>query len=142
MKLLPIAALLASLLTTSLAAAQAPNDALYQSLGARPGIHNIVGSMLKGVLADGRIKDVFNGVDMVKLAKLLEQQFCIVAGGPCKYEGRDMQDAHEGMKVTNAEFNALVENLQGAMDQQGVASAVQNKLLARLAPMQKMIVTN
>ena len=142
MKLLPIAALLASLLTTTLAAAQAPSDALYESLGARPGIHNIVGGMLRGVLADGRIKDVFNGVDMVKLAKLLEQQFCIVAGGPCKYEGRDMQDAHEGMKVTNAEFNALVENLQGAMDQQGVASAVQNKLLARLAPMQKMIVTN
>lgn len=44
------------------------------------------------------------------------------------------------MGVTNKDFNALVENLQWAMDKEGVPFAVQNRLLAKLAPMQRKVV--
>ena len=40
-----------------------------------------------------------------------------------------------------AQFNALAEDLQVAMERTGVPPRFQNKLMARLAPMQRDIVT-
>jgi hemoglobin len=52
-----------------------------------------------------------------------------------------MVAAHKGVHATNADFNAVVEDLQKAMDKDGVPFATQNRFLARLAPMQHDIVT-
>jgi hemoglobin len=71
----------------------------------------------------------------------LTDQLCVVAGGPCVYKGQSMHDAHKGLHLTNADFNALVEDLQTGMDKAGVSFATQNRLLARLAPMNRDVVT-
>ena len=121
--------------------AQAADDALYQGLGAKPGIARIVATLVPLVLADPRIKDSFTDIDMTNLAMRLEQQFCELGGGPCRYEGKDMTEIHDGLNITAAQFNALAEDLQLAMERNGVAPRFQNKLLAKLAPMQRSIVT-
>lgn len=128
-------------LASPLALAQAPDDALFVGLGGKPGIQRIVAALIPLVLADQRINETFDGVNMKKLALRLEEQFCVVAGGPCQYKGKDMAESHDGMNVTRAQFNALVEDLQVAMEQVDVPSRVQNRLLARLAPMHRDIVT-
>ncbi|NAV96740.1 group I truncated hemoglobin, partial [Salmonella sp. hn-h2] len=61
--------------------------------------------------------------------------------GPCTYTGRDMASVHKGMGVNRADFNALVEDLQKAMNQHKIPFRAQNKLLAKLAPMHKVIIT-
>jgi hemoglobin len=78
---------------------------------------------------------------MDRFRRLLGEQFCQVAGGTCAYTGRNMHDSHKGLHLTNADFNAVVEDLQKAMDKDGVPFATQNRFLARLAPMQHDIVT-
>lgn len=130
-----------ALLLASGAPAQAQDDALYQGLGAKPGIKKIVDTLLPLVLADARIKDSFTDIDMANLSLRLQEQFCVLGGGPCKYKGKDMATMHEGLNITNAQFNALAEDLQEAMERNGVPANVQNKLVARLAPMQRVIVT-
>ncbi|MDP1980177.1 group 1 truncated hemoglobin [Undibacterium sp.] len=121
--------------------AQSGNDALYQSLGGKTGISTFVNSFITIVLEDARINKAFKDTDTERLASLLTEQFCELSGGPCKYSGRDMYEAHKDMQVTNAHFNALAEDLQIAMEKHDVPSSVQNKLIARLAPMQRPIVT-
>ncbi len=64
-----------------------------------------------------------------------------VAGGPCTYTGRSMHDAHKGLHLTNADFNAVVEDLQKALDKESIPFATQNRFLALLAPMQHEVVT-
>lgn len=123
------------------ASAQVPDDALFRGLGGKAGIHRIVDGLIPLLLADKRISETFTDIDMKKLSLRLEEQFCVVSGGPCAYKGKDMAEVHDGMNVTNAQFNALVEDLQLAMEQAKVTSRVQNRLLARLAPMQRAIVT-
>ena len=44
------------------------------------------------------------------------------------------------MGVLVADFIALVENLQKAMDREGVPFRMQNRLLAKLAPQQRVVV--
>ena len=131
----------AGLLAGTVTVATAQDDAMYQGLGGKPGIKKIVNKLLPMLLADPRIKESFVDIDMKNLAMRLEQQVCELSGGPCKYGGKDMREIHDGLNITNAQFNALAENLQVAMDKAGVASRVQNKLMAKLAPMQREIVT-
>ncbi len=129
------------LLAGTVTVAMAQDDAMYQGLGGKPGIKKIVENLLPMLLADPRIKESFVDIDMKNLAMRLEEQVCQLSGGPCKYGGKDMREIHDGLNITNAQFNALAENLQVAMDKAGVASRIQNKLMAKLAPMQREIVT-
>ncbi len=131
------------LATSSLALAQmAPaDDATYQALGAKPGIKLIVKDFVALMLADARVKESFQDSDIKNLTMRLEEQFCHLSGGPCEYKGKDMKEIHDGLNITNAQFNAVAEHLQVAMERAGVPSRHQNKLMARLAPMQRGIVT-
>jgi hemoglobin len=142
MKTLILSLACAGLLGCSSLAPQEPSsDALYRGLGGQQGIHSIVKALVPLVLADPRIKDAFTDIDMKNLALRLEEQFCVLGGGPCVYGGKDMVEIHDGLNITNAQFNALAEDLQLAMERNGVAARVQNQLLAKLAPMQRGIVT-
>jgi hemoglobin len=126
---------------TSFAQTTPASDALYQELGGKAGISKIVSDFLPIVLADARIKESFKDADAERLAAMLAEQFCELSGGPCKYSGKDMKSAHENMKITNAQFNALAEDLQLAMEKNNIPSRAQNKLTAKLAPMQRTVVT-
>ena len=118
-----------------------PTDVLFQDLGGKDGIKKIVADFLPIVLSDARIKKQFNDADIEHLGKMLVEQFCELSGGPCKYAGKDMKTIHADLGISNAQFNALAEDLQTAMEKQGVSSRAQNKMLAKLAPMQHSIVT-
>ncbi|BBB64362.1 group 1 truncated hemoglobin [Undibacterium sp. YM2] len=140
-KTIAASALFVSLFASLSAHAQSGNDALYQSLGGKTGISTFVNSFVAIVLDDARINKAFKETDTERLASLLTEQFCELSGGPCKYSGRSMADVHKDMEVTNAHFNALAEDLQIAMEKHDVPSSVQNRLIAKLAPMQRPIVT-
>lgn len=116
-------------------------DTLYHDLGERPGIATIVDDATANFLADDRIKATFDNTNIDRFKGLLTDQLCVVAGGPCVYKGRTMHDAHKGLHLTDHDFNALVEDLQKGMDKAGVPFPTQNRLLARLAPMHRDVVT-
>ena len=133
--------LLASALLALACASAVADDSTYQGLGGKEGIHRIVATFVPLILADPRIKESFADSDLKRLAAKLEEQFCVLSGGPCVYKGKDMVEIHDGLNITNAQFNALTEDLQIAMERSGIATRVQNKLVATLAPMQRQIVT-
>ena len=133
--------LIAILLTAASLHVHAADDSLYNALGGRANIHRFVADMVQSVQLDARIRDSYDGTDFVRLAAKLEEQFCEVSGGPCKYSGKDMKTIHEDLAINRAQFNALVENLQDAMAKNDVPSRAQNRLLALLAPMHREVVT-
>ena len=135
MKKLLFAALL------SLATPAFADDTLFTDMGGQPGIDKIVDLSMDAYLVDPRIKAIFDQSNIERMRAEFKVQFCQVAGGPCAYAGHDMTAAHKGLHLSNADFNAVVEDLQGAMDKTGVGFATQNRFLARLAPMQHQVVT-
>jgi hemoglobin len=116
-------------------------DTLFDDLGGREGIARISEAAIDLSLEDPRIKHTFDDINIKRLKRLLTDQLCELTGGPCKYEGRSMAETHATHHLTNAHFNALVEDLQIAMDRENIPFRVQNRLLAILAPMQRDIVT-
>jgi hemoglobin len=114
---------------------------LYESMGGEPALRAALDHFADLVVADDRINFTFAEANMAKFKQLLFEQLCNLSGGPCKYTGRDMRTAHAKLKINNAEFNALAEDLYISLGQAGVPYRLQNKLMAFLAPMQHEIVT-
>jgi hemoglobin len=130
------------LLALLVGCAQQPprDDSLYHELGERAGIQRIVEGMLLNVARDERIVERFRKIDIVRLRDKLVEQLCVEAGGPCRYTGDSMAEAHKGQNLTRSDFNALVENLIAAMDAEKIPVPTQNRLIARLAPMRGEVI--
>ena len=118
----------------------AGQKSLYDRLGGLDMIKAVVGEFAARVLADERVNRKFVKTDAARLTHFLVEQVCAATGGPCRYTGNSMKKAHKNMKVTEGEFNALVEDLVKALDKFNVAEAEKTELLGALATMKSDIV--
>ena len=120
-----------------------PPPTLYKRLGGREGIALVVGDFVTNMSGDNRVNARFKDMkaaDVEKLKSNLADQICDATGGPCSYLGRDMKATHQGMKITEAEWTATVENLSKALDKHNVALKDKSELLGMLGPMKADIV--
>lgn len=115
-------------------------QAMWTAFHGQAGVGRIVDHAVDLSLEDPRISEIFKAHDMVRLRRTLKEHFCFILGGGCDYTGRDMKATHKDMGLQNADFNALVEHLQAAMDREKVPFRAQNRFLAKLAPMQRTTV--
>jgi hemoglobin len=113
---------------------------LFAEFGGREGLVKIVDDLFVNVDADPRINTFFEPAKRPQTKARLVEQFCVILGGGCTYSGKDMKAAHKNLGIQKADFNALVENLQKAMDKNDVPFSAQNKLLAALAPQHRDVV--
>jgi hemoglobin len=117
-------------------------SSLYDRLGRRDAIALIVKDFVEERVAkDARINRQFAGADIPGLEAKLIDQICEATGGPCKYTGKDMRSAHAGMHITDADFKALLEDLEASLDHFKVGAREQEELLGALARMHDDIVT-
>ena len=108
---------------------------LYDRLGGRTSIERFVDVGVERVLVNPEIAFHFDNTDIDNLKFQLTEQICELTGGPCRYEGMDMESAHFDLDISAREFNALVEDFQIAMRQTGVPYRLENQVIALLAPM-------
>lgn len=116
------------------------NKPLYERLGGKPAIQAVVDDFVGNVAADSRINGFFANTNIPHLKKMLVDQICEASGGPCKYTGKSMKQAHAGMGITEAHFNALVEDLVKSLNKFNVPEREQKELLGALAAMKGDIV--
>jgi len=124
----------------SMSGGQMMKKSLYERLGGVEAIKAVVNEFVSRVAADGRINKKFAKSDIDRVKLHLVEQICSATGGPCTYSGLDMKTAHKKMKVTEGEFNALVEDLVGALDKFNVPEAEKTELLGILGPLKSQIV--
>jgi hemoglobin len=113
---------------------------LYDRLGGKPAITTVVEQFVANVAADSRINGRFSTTDIPRLKGHLVDQVCKATGGPCAYQGRDMKRTHAGMRITTADFEALVQDLVAALDTFRVPATEKNELLGLLGTMKHDII--
>lgn len=114
---------------------------VFEQFGGKPGLVALMNDFMDNLVADPVTRPYFENADRDHIKAELVDQFCVILDGPCTYTGKDMASAHRGMGVNRAAFNALVQDLQSAMNKHDIPFRAQNKLLAKLAPMHRQIVT-
>jgi hemoglobin len=135
-----IAAVAVSLAGCATKTSMPESQSLYQRLGGQSAIVAVVDDFVGNVAADARINKRFASTNIPHLKKMLVEQICAGTGGPCKYTGLDMKTAHRDMNITDAEFNALVEDLVKSLDKFKVPAGEKGELLGVLGPMKGDIV--
>jgi len=115
-------------------------DALYHTLGEQAGIGRLVDAALNRIHSDLRINIFFEHTDLPDLRRLLIEQICEASGGPCKYSGRSMEEAHSGKNFTEADFTAFVEDLIAAMNDVKIDAATQKIILGVFGPMKPQVI--
>ncbi len=85
---------------------------LYERIGGEAAVDAAVDVFYRKVLMDERIAHHFDAVDM-SLQREKQKAFLTFAfGGPAPVsKGRDMRAAHARMKLTEADFDAVMEHL-------------------------------
>ena len=122
---------------------------LYDRLGGEPAITAVVDDFVGRAAADPKVNFTRKGTGMewqataqnvAHVKKMLVQFIAKASGGPQQYEGRDMKSVHKGMKISNAEFNAIAADLKASLDKFKVPAKEQSELLAAVEGTRKDIV--
>jgi hemoglobin len=119
---------------------------LWDRLGGEPAVKAVVHDFVLAAAPDPKVNFTRDGkfpVDdagVAKLERLLVELISAVTGGPLKYTGRDMATTHAGMKITDAEFDALAGHLIATLKKYNVPQKEVDKLVGIVASTRKDIV--
>jgi hemoglobin len=116
---------------------------LYHRMGGYDVIAAVVDDFL-GLLRDDPAFKRFGGGrsqgSLRRARQLIVDQICAATGGPCVYFGRDMKSSHEGLAITDAEWESSVKKLTAALEKNKVGATEQKELLAIVETLRKDIV--
>ncbi len=80
---------------------------LYDRLGGKGAITAVVDMFANRLAADRQVGGRFASADLKRFKMLNTELVCMATGGPCKYPGQDMKAAHNGMRISQKEFNIV-----------------------------------
>jgi hemoglobin len=109
---------------------------LYERLGGVYPIATVVDDFIDRIMVDSRLNanpqvdEAHHRVPPAGFKYLVTEMVCWAAGGPQKYTGRSMYESHKEMKITAAEWEAFMDDLQQTLDKFGVPAQEQAELKA------------
>ncbi len=101
-----------------------PAQSLYDRIGGDAAVNAAVDVFYRKVLADDRISQFFEGVDMEKQAAKQKAFLTMAFGGPTHYTGKEMRLGHAHLVekgLNDSHFDAVMENLGATLKELGVA---------------------
>lgn len=128
------------------AAQEQAEPSLYERLGGVYAIATVVDAFIDRLLvndvlnANPRIDEARHRVPRAGLKYRVTELVCQVTGGPCAYSGRSMKDAHAHLGITEAEWQAMLDDFRTTLDRFQVPSEEQGELLAIVESVKPQIV--
>lgn len=105
---------------------------LYERLGGYDAISAVVSDFADHVFADKKLAPFFGGWPPEKQARFKQLNVllvCKATGGPSTYIGRTMPVTHQGMGVTDMNFDQVAGHLSDTLDKFKVPKAEKAELL-------------
>lgn len=112
---------------------------LYDKLGGKQAIEQIVDDFYKNVLADNTINSFFAHTDMEKQRRHQTAFISYALGSQDQYMGRSMDKAHAGLNLQPEHFDAVVKHLCNAIAVHSVSEEDINTILTRVATLKEHI---
>jgi hemoglobin len=116
---------------------QAPQvPSLYDRLGGVYNIATVVDDLIDRIMVDPRLNanprvdEAHHRVAPAGFKFLVTEMVCWAAGGPQQYSGRPMGDSHRELMITEAEFQAFMDDFQQTLDKFQVPQAERDELNA------------
>jgi hemoglobin len=119
----------------------APDVSLYEEIGGRAALKAAVDVFYRRLLADPELAWFFPEGVGDRHRAFLVTALGEALGGPERYRGPDLADAHRDLGITNAQFDRAAAHLSGALDELGVSRLLSCRVIAIVAKLRWTIVT-
>ena len=136
-----MALVLSLLVCSSVFAADPPS--LYTRLGGYDALAAVTDDFIGRLATDKSLQRFFVGHSknsLMHIRQLIVDQLCAATGGPCVYIGRDMKSAHQGMGISEADWNAAAGHLVATLDKFRVPEKEKGEVLAAISALKSDIV--
>lgn len=140
-----IALLLITLLfaTTLFAGQHMESASLYKRLGGYDAIAAVTDDFIGRLATDKSLQRFFVGHSkdsLGRIRQLVVDQLCAATGGPCIYIGRDMKSSHQGMGISEADWDTAANHLVATLEKFKVPEREKNEVLGAVSSFKKDIV--
>jgi len=121
-------------LTLSVNTFSGDGKSLYERLGGIHAIATVVDEFIETLFvnevlnANPKIKESRDRVPAAGLKFLVTELVCEATGGPCKYSGRSMKEAHKHLNITGKEWDAMAADFKKVLDKYNVPEGEQKEL--------------
>ncbi len=123
-------------------AARQAESTLFERVGGREGIHEMVADTVRRHQVNDAIKHTLDGVDPDRLVEQVTDFLVVATGGQGEYHGRDMVTAHAHLNLSNADFLAAGSDLVAAMEASGWGDDERQELLCAFVGLREQVVTS
>jgi hemoglobin len=119
---------------------------LWDRLGGEKGVAKVVDDLCDVASKDPKVDFTRGGRyqptkdDLAKFKKEMVDWVSSKTGGPFQYTGENMKKAHQGMKITDAQFDALAADLKSVLEKNGVKGEDERAVLQAVEATRKDIV--
>lgn len=109
---------------------------LYDRLGGVYNIATVVDDFIDRIMVDPRLNanprvdEAHHRVSPPGFKYLVTEMVCWATGGPLHYSGRSMEESHQHLLITPAEWEAFMDDFQRTLDKFQVPPPEQDELKA------------
>lgn len=96
----------------------------YERIGGAATIRVAVDRFYQLLVADAELAPYFADIDLPKLKRHQVQLLSTVLGGPAEYGGRELELAHAGLGITDAQYTKVADYLTGVLRDLGAPTDV------------------
>src|SRR5246127_2562340 len=114
----------------------AEKPALYDRLGGVYSIATVVDDFIDRIMVDPRlnanplVNEAHHKVPPAGFKYLVTEMVCWASGGPQKYTGKSMRDSHAHLDITEAEWQAFMQDLRACFAKFAIPALKQSELIA------------
>jgi hemoglobin len=122
----------------------AADSTLYRRLGGYDAIAAVTDSFLARIQGDTAISIFFAGLDPTqvnRVRQMVVDQLCAASGGPCRYVGRSMKEAHATLNISSDAFDKFIAHLEATLISFKVGERERAEVLGTLRSLKGDVVT-
>lgn len=116
-------------------------QSMFQRFGGAEAVAGLVLRFYDRVLAAERLSPYFRNCDMRRLIEHQAKYLSAVMGGPASYSEDELREMHAHLGVTGGDFDEMLRQLRGAMEEAGFAREDIDVVMRRYASLRRVIVT-
>ncbi len=117
-----------------------PAQTLFERLGGSDAVVAVVTQMYKRILADEELADFFRGVSRERLKRHQVQFLSSAFGGPNRYRGSSISEAHAGLGIQERHFDLVAKHLAAALRAAGVPGSLAAEVMEIVGPLGDQVV--
>jgi hemoglobin len=114
---------------------------LYQQLGEGDGIAAVVDRLYELIMADETLAPFFVSTRLPQQKGHMAMFLAAATGGPNAYQGLDLDAAHAGRGIGDADFDQVIAYAAQALTEAGVDSETIGEVAGALLPLRAQVVT-